>query len=44
MINGQPLHEEDSMLRVLFSLYKFYFLGNLTGGSMFTTRPVKINS
>ncbi|KAJ6996364.1 E3 ubiquitin-protein ligase SIRP1 [Populus alba x Populus x berolinensis] len=43
-INGQPLHEEDSMLRVFFSLYKFYFLGNLTGGSMFTTRPVKINS
>ncbi|KAG6773435.1 hypothetical protein POTOM_020713 [Populus tomentosa] len=43
-INGQPLHEEDSMLHVFFSLYKFYFLGNLTGGSMFTTRPVKINS
>ncbi|XP_011007579.1 PREDICTED: uncharacterized protein LOC105113200 [Populus euphratica] len=43
-INGQPLHEEDSMLRVLFSLYKFYFLGNLTDGSMFTTRPVKISS
>ncbi|CAK7354916.1 unnamed protein product [Dovyalis caffra] len=43
-INGQPLNQAASMLRVIFSLYKFQIFGNLTDGSMVRTRPVEINS